>query len=266
MLRAVAEAARVLGGEEWREVAIRNASFLWRHMTHDGRVTRVYRPGVVSYSGFLEDHAALGLAFLGVYALTFEPTWLDRAVALAESCVRHFFDRERGVFFDTAEDHETLITRPRDFTDNATPAGQSLAAELVLQVAEYTGNEELRELATQVMGELADALPRHPSAFGHALGVCDAIVNGSVQVVIGGDLGDARTLALAREVAAAYVPSLVLAGGTGSALEKLAIGSGKGSVGDTPTAYVCRRYRCDAPTHHIEELRKQLEEAVTPSR
>jgi uncharacterized protein YyaL (SSP411 family) len=203
---------------------------------------------------------------VGVYALTFEAVWLDRAVSLAESCVRHFFDRERGVFFDTAEDHEALITRPRDFTDNATPAGQSLAAELVLQVAEYTGNEELRELATRVMEELAETLPRHPSAFGHALGVCDALVNGTVQVVLAGDPVDSQTVALARSVADAYIPALVLAGGTAAALENLAIGTGKGSVGDPPTAYVCRRYRCDAPTHHIDELKKQLEEAVTPSR
>ena len=61
--------------------------------------------------------------------------------------VRWFWDDTIGAFFDTASDHETLITRPRDVTDNAVPAGNSLAVELLLRLGTLTGATTTRGAA-----------------------------------------------------------------------------------------------------------------------
>ena len=94
---------------------------------------RSYKDGRARIAGYLEDHAALGLAALSVYELTFDERWLDRARAMSDAAVAWFWDDATGAFYDTASDHETLITRPRDVTDNATPSGTSLAVELLAQ-------------------------------------------------------------------------------------------------------------------------------------
>src|SRR4029079_19478543 len=114
--------------------AVRHGEFLFRALVRDGRVYRSYRNGVAKLTGYLEDYAALGLAALALYELTFDELWLDRARTLADAAVNWVWDNDAGAFFDTPSDHETLVTRPRDVTDNATPSGTSLVAELLARL------------------------------------------------------------------------------------------------------------------------------------
>ena len=96
-------------------------------MVRDGRVFRSHKDGVTRIPGFLEDHSAVALGALSLYELTFDRAWLDRARGLSDAIMRWFWDDDASTFFDTARDHEALITRPRDVTDNATPSGVSLS-------------------------------------------------------------------------------------------------------------------------------------------
>ena len=213
MLRAMAEGARVFGNEGYAQAALRNGEFLWREMVRDGRVYRTHTRGETRIPGFLEDQAAVALGFLALHQLTFDRTWFDRARELAEGCVSKFRDATTGDFYDTAADAEPLVTRPRDITDNATPAGSSLAAELLLLMAELTGDVPARERAFRVLDSAAEPMARYATMFGHLLGAADLAVDGGVEVALAGDPAADDHRALARAVAARYVPSLVLAGG-----------------------------------------------------
>jgi uncharacterized protein YyaL (SSP411 family) len=147
MLRALAEAARVFGDDRWRELALRNGEFLFQHMVRDGRVLRSHKDGVSRIAGFLEDHAAVGLGALALYELTFDTRWIERARALTDAVVQWFWDDRAGAFFDTPSDHEELVTRPRDITDNATPSGSSLAVELLLRLGDLLGDADMTRRA-----------------------------------------------------------------------------------------------------------------------
>jgi uncharacterized protein YyaL (SSP411 family) len=48
------------------------------------------------------------------------------AGGLADAMIAHF--RAPVGFFDPSDDHETLITRPRELQDNAAPSGSAMAA------------------------------------------------------------------------------------------------------------------------------------------
>ncbi|HEX7937876.1 MAG TPA: thioredoxin domain-containing protein, partial [Gemmatimonadaceae bacterium] len=111
MLRAVAEAARAFDSREWRALALENGEFLFREMVRDGRVLRSHKDGTSRIAGFLEDHAAVALGALALYELTFDRVWLDRARSLADAIGTWFWDDATGAFYDTATDHEELITR-----------------------------------------------------------------------------------------------------------------------------------------------------------
>jgi hypothetical protein len=262
MLRAMAEAARVFGDAEVRTSALANGEFLWREMVRDGRVSRIHARGKTHIPGFLEDHAAVALGFVALYQLTFERRWLDRATALADACVAHFWSDDDGVFYDTADDHERLIVRPRDVMGNATPAGGSLAAELLLVIAEYMGNASHRARAERTLASLARSMQEYGVMFSHALGAVDLVVHGAIEVAIAGDPASAPFAELARTVAGRYVPSLVLAGGEGDAARGIALLAGRAATDGAPTAYVCRHYACDAPTADVERLASQLDAAV----
>jgi uncharacterized protein len=258
MLRAMAEGARVFGNGEYAEAALRNGGFLWREMVRDGRVYRTHTKGRTRIAGFLEDQAAVALGFLALYQLTFDRAWFDRARELAEVCVAKFGDPDCGDLFDTASDAEALVTRPRDITDNATPAGSSLAAELLLTMAELTGDPAPRAYAAGIVDSAAEPMARYATMFGHLLGAADLAVHGAVEVAIAGDPGAPDSRALASVVAGLYVPSLVLAGGEGDAVRDLALMEGRERVDGRAAAYVCRRHACGLPATDATTLRSQL--------
>jgi len=260
MLRSVAEAARIFARDDWRELALRNGEMIFREMVRDGRVMRTRTAGQTRLAGYLEDHAAIALGALALYELTFDRVWLDRARMLAGTIIEWFWSEEAGAFFDTARDHEELVTRPRDVTDNAIPAGSSLAAELLVRLGELMQDAELTRRGRWIPETLAEPMAQHPQAFGHMLGVTDAIVNGAVELAIVGQPSDARFSALVAETRERYLPALALAGGeAGSASSGIALLDQREARGGAPTAYLCRNYACDEPVTEPRALGEQLD-------
>jgi hypothetical protein len=255
MLRAFTDGARAFGRPEYHGMATANGQFLVSSMIVDmgGRVLRNWTNGVAGGPGFLEDHASVALGFIGLYELTFDRVWLHRATTIAHCMNKHFWDDKAQMFFDTADDAEPLITRPRDITDNATPSGTSLAVDLLLQLGDLTNDTAMRERAEWVLTTLAEPMAQHGPAFGYALNAADQAVNGATQIALVGDPTTARFHALDTTVATTYVPALVLAGGP-SAPTDVALLEGRPAILGRPTAYVCHGYVCDRPVTEPDEL------------
>jgi uncharacterized protein YyaL (SSP411 family) len=257
MLRAVAEGAKAFNDQTLYDAAVRNGDFLLTHLVDEGRVFRSYKDGKRLSVGFLEDHAAVALAFLELYALTADSTWLHQARQINASLLDRFHDTAAGVLYDTAADHEALITRPRDVTDNALPAGHSLAIELQQRLGILDDDERLREIASHQLEKLHDAMAIHPTAFGHLLGVADMVVFGAIELAIVADTtGAAR--ALLNESSTTYAPSLIVATAVGDANGETALTKGRDSGGEGARGYVCRRYLCEAPSGDADILKGQL--------
>jgi uncharacterized protein len=265
MLRALAEAAGATGNAAWRALAERNGEFLFREMVRDGRVFRTHTDGISRIPGFLEDHAAIALAALSLYGLTFDTGWVERARELAASVVRWFWSDADGVFYDTPSDGEELVTRPRDFTDNATPAGTSLAAELLLRLGDLCGDADMKRRGRAALEVNAEPMARYPLAFGHALCAADLAVHGAVEVAIVGAPDAPDFAALARVAHGAFVPSLVLAGGPPGSADPALLADRDARDGRA-TAYVCRDFRCEAPVTEPGDLWDQLRRAGRASR
>jgi hypothetical protein len=257
LVRALVDAARAFDDARYAVAALAAANFLATTMVHEGRVTRSVLAGHPSGPGFLEDHAAVGLAFLDVYALTFDHKWLDQGERVAHQAIDHFHDRSSGAWYDTADDHEALIIRPREATDNASPSGASLVAELLQRCADLDDRAEWRKLAEAAMAAVGEGIAQYPQAFGHAAGVADSLVNGAIQVALIGAPDEPRAIELRRVVGDHYVPGLVLAGGpAGDSRPSLL--QDRPLRGGAPTAYVCKAYTCDAPTSDPAVLASQL--------
>ena len=262
MLRALAEGARALAREDWRAVALRAGEFLAREMVRDNRVFRSWKDGRARIPGFLEDHAAVALGFVSLYELTFDSVWLTRARALGDAMIASFWDDTTNAFFDTAHDHERLITRPREVTDNATPSGTSLAVELLIRLAELYRDADMQRRATWTLETLASPLAQHGAAFGHLLGAADLAIHGATEVAIVGDPASAEFRALTSEVAWQYLPALVMAGGAPDDGASIALLEGRGAQGGRATGYVCRQYLCAEPTVDARRFGELLRESA----
>src|SRR5207245_8969339 len=133
MLRAFAEAGRVLDRPDLVAAAEANARFLLSRLRHGGRMRRSYKDGRAPLAGYLEDQAAVADALMSLYEATFDPTWLDHIHDLVSEMLAAFWDDTAAAFFDTAADQERLVVRPQDVTDNAVPSGTSMAVDVLLR-------------------------------------------------------------------------------------------------------------------------------------
>jgi uncharacterized protein len=259
MLCALADGARVFADDSLRDAAERLAGFLMRELVHDDRVARTWMDGVRKTPGFLEDQAAVAAGMLALYQATGTLAHLQSARALARVMVRDFHDATAGSFYDTARDHETLITRPRDLTDNATPSGSALACDVLLHLAVLDDVPTYRDIVSAQLNAVAALMVEHPLGFGHWLGVADRLVHGAVEVALVAEpASDGALLDVLRQT---FVPTLVLARGA-NAPNAPALLRDRALQAGAPTAFVCRAYSCELPTSDGAVLARQLRAAV----
>jgi uncharacterized protein YyaL (SSP411 family) len=262
MLRALAEAARVFGRSDLLLAARRNAEFLLSTMrAADARLFRTWKPGrAAKLNGYLEDYATTADGLVAVYEATFERRWLDAAIELADAMITRFAD-ERGGFFDTAIDHEMLITRPKDVYDNATPSGNAVAADVLLRLAVLTGRAEYRQRAEATLAPLHAAMARYPLGFARSLAAVDFLLGAPKEIAIIGQPDGADTQALAQAVFAPFLPNKVVAGaapGDAAATTGIPLLEYRDALDGKATAYVCQNYTCQAPVTTPEALSPQL--------
>jgi uncharacterized protein len=252
MISALADAGAVLGEERYRDAAVAAAEFVLSELRDgDGRLLRTYNAGRAHLNAYLEDHAYLLEALLTLYEATFDPRWFGEARALADTIIERFGDGERGGFFSTARDHETLIARRKELEDTPIPAGGSAAAFGLLRLARLTGEAGYEEAALGQIRLVHELAPMHPYAFGHMLQAIDFVVADVREVaLVGDDRGP-----LEQVVREAFRPHLVLAGGPADGVPLL---EGRSEVDGHAAAYVCEHFTCQRPVTEPEELRALL--------
>jgi hypothetical protein len=259
MLASLAEAARLLDRDDYRTAAVRTAEFLRDSLLKDGRPLRTYKNGIAKINGYLEDHANLIDAFLQVYQLTFDESWFALARGLADAALAHFRAPDGG-FFDTSDDHETLIARPRSLEDNAIPAGASMLAKGLILLTAYTGQSEYDEAARESLRQLVAAMREYPQAFGEALSAVDLLVRGVTEIALVGAPSADGTRALLAALRAGYRPNAVIALSPADVQDESPIPllSYRVMRAGQPTAYVCRHFACQMPVTTPDALQAQL--------
>jgi uncharacterized protein len=261
-IAALAETGALLEAPEYLSAALAAAELLGRVHLDDARLVRTSRGGEPGTgTGVLEDYADVAEGFLAMCAVTGDASWLDRAGRLLDVALEHFADGEGG-FFDTADDAERLVRRPRDPTDNATPSGQSAVAGALLTYAGYTGSSRHRDAAERALGVAGALAERFPRYAGWGLAVAEALRDGPREVAVVGPADDASTRALRRAALAATAPGLVLAVGDpvadAATVERIPLLHDRPLVHGRPAAYVCRHFVCDRPVTSEAELRATL--------
>jgi len=260
-LRAFADAARVLGRDDYRAVAERSANFLLTNLkTGDGRLLRTYKDGRAKIDGYLDDYAALADGLFALYACAFEPRLFAEARALAGAILTRFWDEREGGFYMTSDDgHTELISRPKELFDNAVPSGNSTAVDVLSRLAALSGENSYAERAERTLQGLTGIVQRAPSGFGRALAAMEFALSTPTEVAIAGDPGDGATDVLLRVVNGAYRPTVVTAVTRPGALEAgVALLEGRDRVDGQAAAYVCERFACRRPVTSPEDLAKEL--------
>ena len=259
MLRAVADAASVLDRADLAQMAIRNARFLLDRMRSGRRMLRSYKDGRAVLPGYLEDQASVADGLLSVYALTLEPAWLDDVRAVIEEMVAAFWDAGKGMFYDTAADHETLVIRPQDVTDNAIPSGTSMAIDVLLRAGALLGEDEWVERGRAALARVAPTAAKAPLAFGRLLAALDFHLAKPVEVALIGDGREPERRAFLEVVRRQYRPNQLLAAGPGDGQNVIPLLRDRHPIDGQVTAYLCEAFICQAPTTDPVMLAAQID-------
>ncbi len=263
MLMAFAEAANILGRDDYRQVAIRNADFLLNHLAREGRLLRTYKNGTAKLNGYLEDYAYLSEALLAVYEATFDTRYVTAARQLADCMIEYFWDEAEGGFYFTSSDHEELILRSKDFFDNATPSGNSVAAMALLKLALLTGQSNYQRIAATIFRMMRQTMVRFPNGFGYLLSALDLYLSEAQEIAIIGKPDSHEVRLLVEEIYRGFLPNKVVAARSPddeAATRAIPLLADREMVNQQATVYVCRNYTCQLPATTVAELAERLQE------
>jgi uncharacterized protein len=260
MIGALARAGRLLDEPTFVDAAERALYFLQREVWRDNRLQAVYAGGRAAIPAYVDDYAFTALGTLELMQLRWNESEFAFACALADAMLAHFEDRERGGFYFTADDQETLIHRHKPVTDDALPAGNGAAALLLVRLGHLTGERRYADAAARTLQALWPTVRAHPSAHGAMLRAAGEHLAPAELVVLHGMPAALRpwTEALRRDDV--WLRMVVpVAPGTHGLPPTLAAQKTLGPV----TAYRCRGTRCLPPVTDLGEFRRQIDAGKT---
>jgi uncharacterized protein YyaL (SSP411 family) len=250
MLRAFAEAAFYLERSDYRAVAESNANFILQTLWDGKRLLHSFKDGRARFNAYLDDYANFADGLFALYQSSFDYKWLDNAVRIADRMIDQFWDKDAGGFYFTGNDHESLITRTKDYQDNATPSGNSVAAGVLLRMAALLDRQDYREKAEDVLQNVFTWVRQYPAAFGRMLDAVDLYVGPSKEIAIAGD----PKLFLS-SIRKHYLPRTVVAAGADA---NIALLRDRPAIDGKPAAYVCENFTCKMPVTDASSFEEQL--------
>jgi len=258
-IAALARRGRGENGDQAKSLASGAAESVLSGLYRDGRLMRSWKDGRATGDGVLEDYACLADGLLALYDTTFEERWFTTARALMDSVLEHFADPDGG-FFDTADDHERLITRPKDVQDNATPSGGGMATHVLLRLAALTGEGRYRTAAERALPSIAPLAARYPTAFAKWLSAFELALGDIVEIAIVGSPDEPGTRELLAVASGGFHPARVVALAADPMASAVPLLAGRTRIRNRPTAYVCRGFACQVPVTDADALAAQLDE------
>jgi len=209
-IRGMAHAGRAFGREDWLASARRAFDFLRSRLWRDGRLLATYKDGRAHLNAYLDDYASLIAAALELLQARFSIADLAFACRLADTLLEQFEDPEQGGFFFTGRDHERLIHRPKPGQDQATPAGNAVAASVLARLAALTGEERYARVARRTVELFYPAMLDQPAGFAAMAMALEEQLQPPATVVLRG--GETALRRWQSDLAREYLPAtLVLA-------------------------------------------------------
>ena len=264
MIAAFAQAGWTLADARYVDVAARAARFVLDQMrAKDGALVRTYRDGKKGSTSFLDDYAFMEGACLELYEATGDSSWIKRAIELQTDQDARYLDKQSGGYYLSPSEGETLLVREKPAYDRAVPSGNSVAANNLLRLHDFTGNAQWRSAAEHLFASLAFRVTRSSTGFPLLLVALDHYYDTPLEIAVVAPVSLDEAGPLTERLRKSFVPNKAFAVLTESeATEQLALIpwlEGKRAMGGKSTAYVCERGRCDLPTSKPGVFQKQID-------
>jgi uncharacterized protein YyaL (SSP411 family) len=257
MIRGMAAAARALDRGDLEASATRSLDFVRSTLWRDGRLLATAMEGRAHLNAYLDDYAYLADAILELQQVRFRAAEVAFAQQLLDVVLRRFADDAAGGFYFTSNDHEALIHRSKIFGDDATPAGNGIAARALLRFGHLLAEPRYLAAAERTLRAAWPVITHYPPGHVSLLGALEELLSPPEILVL---RGEARTIeGWALALAKTYAPHrIVLAIPSDASDLPPALADKTPRAG--PVGYLCRGSTCSAPIDSLEVLIEQLRE------
>jgi len=256
MIQALARAGATFGRADWLSLATDAFRFVTDSMAEGNDLRHAWREGAANIEGLATDYANMAAAAIALHEVTGAPHYLIRAGAWARILADRFAAESGGYFMSAKSDD--LIVRPLSASDEATPAGNAVAAETALRLHALTGEAAHAAAAAAILRAFAGAARQQPFSHARLLAAAETAEHLMHVVVTGADApGDALWQAAWRVAAPA---ALRLRAGAADDLPPHHPARAAVAGSPAPAAYVCVRETCSLPLTEASALTREIEQ------
>jgi hypothetical protein len=195
-------------------------------------------------------------ALLELMQSSFRPQDLAWATELADVLLERFEDAAHGGFFFTGHDHERLIHRPKPGHDNATPAGNGIAAQALTALGHWLGEPRYLAAAERAVRAFARELAERPMGCASLLIALEECLDPPTTVMLRGDAATCAAWQLMFE--RAFRPAVRLLDLSGQGVLPAALAKPHERGDAAATAWVCKGATCLPPVHSLDALEAAL--------
>ena len=259
MIRGLAIASRALGRDDLAESATTALRFIRSRLWSNGRLLATYKDGVAHLDAYLDDYVFLVDAILELQQVRFDSAELKFAGELARVVLDHFVDEAAGGFYFTSDDHETLIYRSKSFADDATPAGNGIAASVFQRLGHLLAEPRYLQATERTLRAAWLSLEKYPHAHTTLLTALDELLNPTETLILRGPR--AEITSWARELHKLYAPHRMVLAVPDDAEDLPPALAAKTSRG-AAVAYVCKGSTCSAPIDLLGGLINKLRAGI----
>ncbi|HSP12547.1 MAG TPA: hypothetical protein VLO29_08465, partial [Salegentibacter sp.] len=246
MLTGYLDAYTALGNEDYLNTGLKNANFIRTNLIiENGRLQRSYKNGKSSINAYLEDYAFTIEAFIKLYEITFDETWLELAESLCEICIEDFSGDSSMFYFKSNKDRK-LITRTIEIMDNVIPASNSVMAKNLFKLSELLEKSDYKTRSEQMLKSIQPQIISHPGSYSNWLDLMLNFTHPYYEVAITGS--DAKNLN--RSLQGKYLPNIIVAGSTTESMVPLLQNRYQKNKN---LIYVCNYGKCELPQKSVEK-------------
>jgi uncharacterized protein YyaL (SSP411 family) len=247
MLKAYVDAYKEFNEPLFLSQAIKSADFISsKMMEKDFRLNRNYKNGKASINAFLDDYAFTIEAFIALYQAGFDEKWLIPAQRISEYVLKHFYDKNSGMFYYTSDIDPELIARKMEINDNVIPASNSAMAKNMFQLGHYFYNDNYLQMAKQMLINVKDDMKKSGAYYSNWGILLNKFINSSYEIAIcGKDAFEVR-----KSLEQQKVQYAVIAG----SIENSDLPMLKDRYKEGKTAiYICKDRVCKMPVYGVDE-------------
>jgi len=158
VIDALVEAYISFEDKSYLHYAIECINFIESNHFSDGKLMRIYCKGKPSIDAFLDGYAYMIKAYIALYRVTLNNTWIDKAKQLIDTAIEDFYDQDSGMFFYTSNKQNDLIARKMELMDGVMTSSSSVMAQNLWYLGALHNNEQFKIMSHQMLSNITDSI------------------------------------------------------------------------------------------------------------